>query len=164
MFCFCFFRAFAPIFTSNCFFCPRAQGTLATPLFRRNLRVSQMPNLVSLRDHILKAKVRFFLVIGLLGAVHKRRWNQIAKNWPILPPCPQWLNPLPPCPCGQTINFKKSKFFCTKKCERPHLKKPPPPLSALDKLPPSLTADVFCGCFLWTAHNEILRLLKSYDL
>jgi len=38
----------------------------------------------------------------------------------------------PLCSCGYTINFEKSEVFCTKKCERPHLKKPPPPMSADD--------------------------------
>jgi len=58
--------------------------------------------------------------------------------------CPHWLNPLPPppCPCGHTINFKKSEVFYTKKCRRPHLKKAP--WSALDT-PPD------CGRLLWTA-------------
>jgi len=28
----------------------------------------------------------------------------------------------PLCPCGHTMNFEKSEFFCTKKCERLHLK------------------------------------------
>jgi len=59
-----------------------------------------------------------------------------------LPPCPHW--PKPSCPCGYTINFKKSEVFCTKKCGRPHLKNPSllvRKMSALDKLPS--TADVF---------------------
>jgi len=38
--------------------------------------------------------------------------------------------------------FQKMRSFCTKKCRHPHLKKPPPSLSALDNL---LTVDVFYG-------------------
>jgi len=51
--------------------------------------------------------------------------------------------PLPPCPCGHTINFEKSQVFIAKKRGRPHLKQkllsekcphwtyPPPPWSLL---------------------------------
>jgi len=53
---------------------------------------------------------------------------KIAKNLPS------------PCPCGHTINFKKSDVFCAKKCERPHLKNP---LVCTGQ--PLLTADVFSG-------------------
>jgi len=28
--------------------------------------------------------------------------------------CPHWLKPLPFCPCGHTINFKKSEVFASK--------------------------------------------------
>jgi len=45
-----------------------------------------------------------------------------------------------PCPCGHTINFKKSEVFYTKKSAFPLVRK----MSALDK-PLSLTADVFYG-------------------
>jgi len=54
--------------------------------------------------------------------------HKIAKNWP----------PLPPCPCGHTTNFEKSKVFCCIKIADVRIwRNPSPPLvwkmSALDK-------------------------------
>jgi len=56
--------------------------------------------------------------------------------------------PPPACPCGHIINFEKIEGFYAKKYGRPHLKNPPPLLSAKcphwsNSLP--LTADVFYG-------------------
>jgi len=42
---------------------------------------------------------------------------------------------LPPCPCGDTINFEKSEAF-SKKCERLHLKNSSPPVRS-GQTPPS---------------------------
>jgi len=82
----------------------------------------------------------------LLEAVYKRRLHKIAKNWP-LPPlsekCPHCLNS--PCPCGHSINVKKSEDFCIKKWGRPLLMNPLPPCPLWTNL---LYPDVFYGQLL----------------
>jgi len=50
----------------------------------------------------------------------------------------------PPLSVRYTINFEKPYVFCTKKCGRPHLRKPPPPLS--EKCLPWTTPPE-CGVF-----------------
>jgi len=67
--------------------------------------------------------------------------------------------PLLPCPCGHTVNFKKSEVSSTKKCGRPHMKKKP--LSA--KCPywsigQTSTPPPDCGRLLWTALHSIDHL------
>jgi len=94
------------------------------------------------------------MIFLLVRAVHKRRPHRIAKNW-----FPLVRTGSTSCPCGHTINFKKSVLFCTKKCWRPHLKNPLPPLS--EKCPnwtnpsspcPHWTKPPLsdCGHLLWT--------------
>jgi len=80
-----------------------------------------------------------------------------AEDWPFLGKtklifyifCPplskkrsRAIHPLPTCPCGHTITFKKSEDFCAKKCKRPHLKTP---LVRTGQTSYPLTADVFYG-------------------
>jgi len=69
--------------------------------------------------------------------------------------------PLPPCSCGHTKNFEKSEVFCSKKCRRPHLKKPPSPpvrkMSALDN-PPDWER------LLWAAPNLCFKFLKPFKI
>jgi len=102
----------------------------------------------------------FFYILGLelngaellfFGAVHKRRPHKIAKNWPPpLLPCPQNVRtgstPLPTCPCGHTINFKKTDEFLHQNVQTSTSEEPSSPLSTKcpnwTKTPP-LTADVF---------------------
>jgi len=60
-------------------------------------------------------------------------------------PCPNWLKPLPPCPCGHTINFEKPEVFGTKKYGRLHLKNPLSPCPHWTNHPSPLTVDVFYG-------------------
>jgi len=42
------------------------------------------------------------------------------------PPCLHWLNPLPPCPCGHSLNLEKIRIFLHKKCGCSHLQTLPP--------------------------------------
>jgi len=50
----------------------------------------------------------------LLGAVHKRCLHKIAKNWLPVRKLRTGLTSLISCPCGHTINFKKSEVFAPK--------------------------------------------------
>jgi len=85
------------------------------------------------------------------GTVHEGRLHKIAKNW--LPhlseKCPNWLNPLSPCPCGNTVNLKKSEIFYIKKCVTSAPEEASSPLdrkmSAHEKSPSTLRADVLYG-------------------
>jgi len=70
--------------------------------------------------------------------VQKRRPHKIAKNWPsISAKCPHWLTPL------SMRTHQRIRSFCTKKCERPHLKNVPGPYRTNPL--PRLNADVFYG-------------------
>jgi len=55
-------------------------------------------------------------------------------------------HPLPPYPCGNTINFVKSEVFCAKTCGCPHLKNP---LCSKNVRTGQTVPD--CGRLLWTA-------------
>jgi len=71
-----------------------------------------------------------------------------TKSRKIAPPCPHWLNPLPSCLCGHTINFENPKFFCAKNCGRPHLKNLSCPKNVRTGQTP-----LDCERLLWTTPN-----------
>jgi len=53
------------------------------------------------------------------------------KNNPLLSiKYPYWLNPLPPCPWGHTVNFETSEAFCSKSADVRTWRTPPPQLSS----------------------------------
>jgi len=55
--------------------------------------------------------------------------------------------PLSPCPCGHTINFEISVYFCSKRCGCPHLKNSPCPTNVRTGQTP-LTENIFYGQLL----------------
>jgi len=72
-----------------------------------------------------------------LGTVYKRRLRKIVKNWP--------------CVSVRTHHkSRKIRVFCTKKCGRPHLMKPPCPqiVRAGQTSSPWLRTS-FMDSFLW---------------
>jgi len=108
-------------------------------------------------------------IVIFLGDVQTK-----LQKFDLLPPCSENVrfgSALRPCPCGYTINFKKSKSFHTKMCGRPHLSfplsplfsppshnSPPPPPPPP---PPPLTADVFYG---WLLSKDVIFTLVFVSL
>jgi len=68
----------------------------------------------------MKLKLKFSKLIHGLGPFIKDVSTKSQKLTSLSAKYPYWLNL--PSSCRHKVNFKNSEVFCTKKCERPHLK------------------------------------------